>query len=143
MISSLILKTATRYLVPTILMFSIFIFLRGHNEPGGGFIGGLLASSAFVLYIFAFSIQDARALLRVNPLSLIGAGLSLAMGSTLFAPIFFQETFMKGIWGEVELPGLGKLGSPFFFDLGVELTVLGVVLTIIFTLAGEDEKLRK
>lgn len=143
MIGSLIFRTATRYLVPIIFMFSIFIFLRGHNAPGGGFVGGLAASTGFVLYIFAFSIQDARDLLRVNPLVLTAVGLAIAMGSTLIAPLLFQETFMKGIWGTIVLPGIGKLGTPFFFDLGVMFAVVGVVLTIIFTLADEDDELHR
>ncbi|MFK7804448.1 MAG: Na+/H+ antiporter subunit B [Anaerolineae bacterium] len=143
MIHSLIFQTASRYLVPIILLFSVFALLRGHNDPGGGFIGGLLASSAFVLYIFAFSIEDARALLRVRPITLIGIGLVVAVGSTLFAPIVFQQPFMQGVWGEVVIPAVGKLGTPLIFDIGVMITVVGVVLAIVFGLAAEEDNLRR
>lgn len=143
-IRSLILKIATRYLVPLILMLSLFIFLRGHNEPGGGFVGGLLAASAFVLYVFAFGVGPAQRLLRVRPLNLIVTGLTLALGSTLIAPLFFGESLMTGKWVETfEAPGIGKIGTPLIFDLGVMLVVIGVTLLIVFALAAEDEKLGK
>ena len=142
-IHSLIYQTASRYLVPLILLFAVFAFLRGHNEPGGGFIGGLVASSAFVLYIFAFSIEDARALLRVSPVSLIAVGLLIAVGSTLVSPLIFQQPFMEGGWGTLEILAVGKLGTPLFFDLGVMLTVVGVVLSIVFALAAEEENLHR
>ncbi len=140
---SLIFRTASRYLVPIILLFSVFTLLRGHNDPGGGFIGGLLASSSFVLYIFAYSVEEAQDLLRVKPISLIGLGLVIAVGSALFAPVMGLGPFMKGIWGSYAIPAIGKLGTPLFFDIGVMLVVVGVVLTIIFALADEDENLHQ
>lgn len=137
---SMILQMATRYLVPLILLLSVFIFLRGHNEPGGGFVGGLLAASAFVLYTLAFGVREAQKLLVVRPLMLIVSGLTLALSSTLVAPLFFGQPLMTGKWFEsFEVPGVGKLGTPLFFDLGVMLVVLGVTLLIVFTLAAEDE----
>ncbi|MEM8857671.1 MAG: Na+/H+ antiporter subunit B [Chloroflexota bacterium] len=142
-IRSLIFQTASRYLVPLILLFSVFVLFRGHNEPGGGFIGGLVASSAFVLYVFAFDVKEARELLRVHPVSLIGVGLAVAVCSALIAPIFLQETFMYGVWGETELPAIGKLGTPLMFDIGVMLTVVGTVLAIVFSLAEQDENLQE
>ncbi len=141
MIKSLILRTATRYLFPIILMFAVFVLLRGHNAPGGGFVGGLLAASAFALYVFAYGIREARKVLRVQPLSLIAAGLALSLGSALIAPLFFRLPLMTGIWGEFEIPGIGKLGTPLFFDIGVMLVVIGVTLLIVFTLADEDDRL--
>ena len=64
---SLILSTATRYLLPLLLMFSIFLLLRGHNEPGGGFTGGLVAAAALVLYGLALGLRPARQLLGIDP----------------------------------------------------------------------------
>ena len=142
-IRSLIFQTASRYLVPLILLFSVFVLFRGHNEPGGGFIGGLVASSAFVLYVFAFDVKEAQELLRVHPISLIGVGLAIAVSSALIAPVFMQETFMYGVWGETELPAIGKLGTPLMFDIGVMLTVVGTVLAIVFSLAEQDENLQE
>lgn len=130
---SIILYTATRYLLPLMILFSIFIWLRGHNEPGGGFVGGLIASAAFALYAIANGTSEARALLRVDPRGLIGIGLLMTVGSGLI-PLFAGYPFLFGIWGEVEIPVLHKLGTPLLFDTGVYLTVIGVVVLIIFEL---------
>nr|MBF6608891.1 Na(+)/H(+) antiporter subunit B [Flavobacterium sp.] len=72
---SIILQTASRYLLPILLLFSFFLLLRGHYHPGGGFVGGLVASIAFVLHSFAYGTDDTMKLLRRKPLSLIPIGL--------------------------------------------------------------------
>ena len=135
-IPSIILATGTRYLVPVLLLFSIFLFLRGHNEPGGGFVAGLVASAAFALYAIADSVRAAKDLLRFQPHSLIGVGLLVALCSAI-VPVLFQRPFMTGIWSDFTLPIIGKLGTPFIFDAGVFITVLGVVLQIVFALMEE------
>lgn len=134
---SLILSTVVRLLLPLILLFSLFLLLRGHNVPGGGFIGGLAAASAFALHLFAFGPAEARRVLRVKPMSLIIAGLGTALGSALVAPVLGYP-FMEGLWLEATIPVLGKLGTPVVFDIGVYFTVLGVVLKVIFALAEEE-----
>lgn len=139
MIKSLILRTASRYLLPLILLFSVFILLRGHHAPGGGFVGGLVASSAFALYAIGFGVAETRKLLVARPQMLIGVGLLLAVSSALIAPIFTGQPFMTSIWGERELPAIGPLNTPLIFDTGVTLTVMGVVLLIIFTLMDERD----
>ena len=63
----MILSTATRYLLPLLLMFSIFLLLRGHNEPGGGFVGGLVAGAALALYAMALGLPSARQVLGIEP----------------------------------------------------------------------------
>lgn len=135
--TSLILSTATRYMLPLLLLFSIFLLLRGHNEPGGGFVGGLIAAAAFALYAFAFDVQNARRALRVEPRVLIGIGLLTAVGSGMFS-LFRSLPFMTGQWSEQPIPVLGKVGTPVLFDVGVYLVVVGVTLTIIFSLAESD-----
>ena len=136
--TSLILRTTTRFLLPLLLLFSVFLMLRGHNEPGGGFSGGLVAASAFVLYALAFGTPEAIQALRVNPRSLTGAGLLVAVGSGSLA-LLESRPLMTGLWWQVALPGFGKLdvGTPLVFDLGVYLVVVGVVLSIILPLAEE------
>lgn len=131
---SLILQTATRYLIPMLLMFSLFLLFRGHNEPGGGFVGGLVAAAAFALYGIAFNIQMARDALRIKPRYLIGIGLLIAVSSGIFS-LLLGKPFMTGTWDDTELPGVGKLGTPLFFDIGVYLVVIGVTSLIIFSLA--------
>jgi multicomponent Na+:H+ antiporter subunit B len=136
--SSLILSTAARYLLPLMLLFSVFLFLRGHNEPGGGFIGGLVAAAAFALYAFAFDVAHARRTLRIDPHVLVAAGLTLALTSGLL-PLVFGKPFLTGLWLDAELPVIGKAGTPLLFDLGVYLVVLGIMVMILFALAEKPE----
>jgi multicomponent Na+:H+ antiporter subunit B len=138
--NSLILQTATRFLFPLLLLFAVFVLLRGHNEPGGGFAGGLVAASAYALYALAFGVPATRAVLTVDPRGLIGIGLLIAVASALASlPLGLPLMTHQAMWGELTLPGLGKLaiGSPLFFDLGVFLVVVGMALTIILPLAEE------
>lgn len=135
---SIILTTATRYLLPLILLFSVFVLLRGHSYPGGGFIGGLVASAGFALYGFAFGMPEAQRVLHIQPLKLIGMGLLMVVVSQLIAPLFFDLPFMTSVWGERSYPALGTLGTPMLFDTGVFFAVIGVTLLILMTVAEED-----
>lgn len=136
---SIILRTASRFLMPMILLFSAFLLLRGHNLPGGGFVGGLMAASAFTLYTFAFSPAEARLLLRADPRSLIGVGLLLALGSGI-APLVAGQPFLTGQWGTLTVPQWGsvKVGTPLLFDLGVYLVVMGATLAMILSMAERE-----
>lgn len=133
---SLILSTTTRFLMPLLLLFSVFLLLRGHNEPGGGFAGGLVAAASFALYAIAGGELSARALLRVDPRTLIGLGLLVAAGSGL-AGYVYGYPYLTGVWDDTPIPVIGKLGSPLVFDLGVYLVVMGFTLHIFFTLFEE------
>jgi multicomponent Na+:H+ antiporter subunit B len=136
---SLILRTATRFLLPMMLLFSAFLLLRGHHLPGGGFVGGLVAAAAFSLYAFAFDAREARLLLRVDPRSLIGGGLLLALASGSLS-LLAGDPFMTGLWGTLDLGRVGeiKLGTPLFFDAGIYLVVLGSTLAMILTMAERE-----
>jgi multicomponent Na+:H+ antiporter subunit B len=131
-----VLYLAVRYLMPLLLIFSIFLLLRGHNEIGGGFVGGLVAAAAFMLYAIARSPGSARALLPFPPLISIIAGLFIAFISGLLG-LFMDRPFMTGVWLADPIPVLGKLGSPVLFDLGVYLLVIGICLHILLTLAED------
>lgn len=131
---TIILKTASAYLLPVLLLFSVFILLRGHYLPGGGFVGGLMASIAFVLHAFANGLSNTKTLIRFHPGFLMPVGLALAFLSGI-APVLFDLPFMTGLWYPEALPVIGALGSALFFDIGVYLVVIGVTLTIIFTIA--------
>jgi multicomponent Na+:H+ antiporter subunit B len=133
---SLILRASTRLLFPLILVFSVFLLIRGHNEPGGGFVGGLSAASAFALVLASDGLARARQLLRLHPLAIVGVGLGVALLSGL-PPLFDGGAFLTGHWLQGKVPVVGSLGTPFLFDVGVYLTVLGVVTTIVFELAEE------
>jgi multicomponent Na+:H+ antiporter subunit B len=136
---SIILETATRFLMPAMLLYSVFLLLRGHNLPGGGFVGGLMAAASFSLYAFAFSPRQARQLLRVNPRGLIGLGLLIALGSGSVS-LVVNKPFMTGQWHTLTLAQWGsvKLGTPLLFDLGIYLLVLGSSLTMVLTMAERD-----
>jgi multicomponent Na+:H+ antiporter subunit B len=136
---SIILSTASRYLLPLMLIFSFFLLLRGHNEPGGGFVGGLVAAAAYALYLIANGLEEAKKLLNVEPIKFIAVGLFIAFASG-FISIIPGQDFMTGIWVKNEFPVIGKVGTPLLFDLGVYFLVLGIVLKIIFSLAEEDYK---
>ncbi|MEM1055556.1 MAG: Na+/H+ antiporter subunit B [Bacteroidota bacterium] len=131
--NTLILRTATRFLTPLLILFSLFLLWRGHNEPGGGFIGGLVAAGAFALYGLAFGPAEMRRLLRVAPEALLGVGLALAVLSGV-AALVVGLPFMTAFWATV---GGAKLGTPLVFDVGVYLVVIG--FTLLFLLALEDD----
>jgi multicomponent Na+:H+ antiporter subunit B len=133
----MILSTAARLLLPLMLMFSVFLLLRGHNEPGGGFIGGLVASTAFILYALAYDVPRARATLRVDPRTVIAVGLTLALSSGLPGVIAGQP-FLTAQAIDLALPVLGHVGTPLLFDLGVYLVVFGTMCTILLTLAEPE-----
>jgi multicomponent Na+:H+ antiporter subunit B len=134
--SSLILSVGTRYMLPLLLLFSIYVLLRGHNDPGGGFIGGLVAAAAFALYTFANGVERAQRTLRADPKFLFSLGLLLAAGSGLGSLVRGQP-YLTGAWSTTSLPVLGELGTPLLFDVGIYLVVIGVTLTIIFGLSEE------
>ncbi len=119
--------------MPLLLLFSVFLLFRGHNQPGGGFVGGLVAAAAFALYGVAYGVQQARDALLVRPITLLGTGLLLALVSGLPA-VLGGQPFLTALWVGGPLP----LGTPAVFDAGVFLVVAGVVLMKIFTLAEES-----
>jgi len=133
--TSSILQTAARVLMPLLLLFAVFLLMRGHNQPGGGFVGGLVVAASFILYAIAFGVDSARRALLVGPSRLLGIGLLIALVSGLPGVVGGQP-FMTAVWTTI---GTGSnaldIGTPLIFDVGVFLAVIGVVLTIVFTLA--------
>ena len=134
---SLILQVATRYLMPLMFVFSVFLLLRGHNEAGGGFVGGLVAASALMLFAISSSPSALWKLFPLDPRFVAGIGLLISLLSG-FIPVFFGLPFMTGMWIENPLPVIGKVGTPTLFDVGVYFLVIGVVVWILLEFA-EDE----
>jgi multicomponent Na+:H+ antiporter subunit B len=128
--SSQILRAAVRVLMPLLLLFALFLLLRGHNQPGGGFVGGLVVAAAFALHAMAFGVAAARRALLVEPSTLLGVGLLVALFSGLPA-VFLGQPFLTGVWITAGI----TIGTPLLFDIGVFLVVIGVVVTMTFTLA--------
>lgn len=133
-LDTIILKTATNYMLPLLIIFSLFVLIRGHYLSGGGFVGGLIASIAFVLHSFAYNTQRTISLFRFRPMFLIPAGLSLSLFSGLL-PTLISKPFMTSVWFMESVDVIGAFGSALLFDVGVYLVVVGVVLTILFTIS--------
>lgn len=136
--NSIIFRTVAPLIVATMLVFSVYICLRGHNEPGGGFIGGLIAASAIAILGMASSAAEARKALRFDPLNIAGFGVAIAACSGLLS-IFNGNPFMTSIWlylslGETEVP----LSTPMVFDIGVYLVVFGTIASIALALESDD-----
>jgi multicomponent Na+:H+ antiporter subunit B len=135
----LILPTATTYLMPVLLVFSIFLLLRGHNEPGGGFSGGLVAAAAFVLLSIADGVDAARRALRVDPRSLIGVGLLTMLAAGLIARLLGGHPYLTSLWWTFDVGDyVVAVGTPLLFDIGVYMGVTGTILLITFSLEEED-----
>ncbi len=137
---STILRIGTRYLVGILLIFSIHMLLRGHNEPGGGFIGGLIGATGFVLYAIACGTADARAALRVAPERIAIVGLGIALIAGLMAGLLGDALF-TGQWlflfATEENPKGLPLSTVLVFDIGVYLVVFGAILSLVFALEEE------
>ena len=132
--NTLIFRTVAPFLAALMLLFSIFVTLRGHNDPGGGFIGGLIAASAFAMYGIAAGVKYVRRALFFHPLSIAAFGLSLAALSGLLS-IFKGVPFLTSQWAFPKLLGVEvALSTPMFFDIGVYFVVLGGLSSIALKL---------
>lgn len=137
--NDMILQTITKVTSFIILLFSFHLFLAGHNNPGGGFIGGLMTSSAIVLLLLAYDLKTVRKALPINFIYVAAAGLLIAI-LTGVGSFLFQVPFLSHAFEYFQLPILGKteLATAVLFDIGVYLVVVGITMTIIQTI-GEKE----
>ncbi|MBM7552638.1 Na(+)/H(+) antiporter subunit B [Thalassobacillus pellis] len=139
--NDLILRTTTSIIAFILLGFSLYLFFAGHNKPGGGFIGGLMTAAAIVLMYMAYGLETMKKILPWNFRYFIPAGLLIALvtgiGSFLFGQPFLSHTFA---YFQFPLVGKTELATAILFDLGVYLTVIGITMTIILTIAEDDEE---
>ncbi len=133
---TLILSTILKALAPLFIGFALYMFFRGHDKPGGGFIAGLIASIPFMIHSMVFGYESTSKTFRIKPQVFAALGLLVALFSGLFS-VILGKTYLSAIWIEEKLPMIGKMGTPIFFDLGVFLVVFGVVLKITFLLTEE------
>jgi multicomponent Na+:H+ antiporter subunit A len=138
---SVVLEVITRILFHTILVFSLYLLFSGHNEPGGGFAGGLVAGLALVLRYLAGGRYELGEAAPVDPGLLLGAGLLFAGGTGVAGLLLGAEVLQTAIL-ETTLPVLGdiKLVTSLFFDMGVYLIVVGLVLDILRSLGAELDR---
>ncbi|MEL7206463.1 MAG: MnhB domain-containing protein, partial [Pseudomonadota bacterium] len=125
----LLMVVATRVMMPIVLMIGVYIFLRGHNEPGGGFIAGLVVSIAIVMQYMASGFDWAEKRQRYPYHGIIGAGVLIA-GLTGMGAFFFDREFLTSSFGYFRIPPFEEfeLATALGFDLGVFLCVVGAVL---------------
>lgn len=138
--NTLILRTVAPYFSSLMVLYSIFVLLRGHNLPGGGFIGGLIAASAFAVYGIACGVSPVRRAMYFHPMSIAGFGLFIAVLSGLLS-LFAKVPFFTGLWAFPTIFGVDlALSTPLIFDIGVYCVVLGSITSIALSLEerGED-----
>jgi len=140
----MMLVVATRLALPLALMVGLFIFLRGHNQPGGGFIAGLVVSIAFLMQYMASGFTFADQRLRVDHHTMIGAGVLVA-ALTGLGSMVFGVPFLTSAFDYFTLPLIGEfeLATAMLFDIGVALTVIGAVMLALAQLSQVSQRAEK
>lgn len=135
---TLIFRTVAPYFSSLMILYSVFVLLRGHNEPGGGFIGGLIAASALAIYGIACGVSPVRRAIRFHPMAIAGFGLFIAAIAGVIS-LFVGVPFLTGLW---VYPTIGdeviKLSTTLIFDIGVYLVVLGSITSIALALEERE-----
>lgn len=133
-----ILATVVQSSLYVVKLLAIWIYLRGHQEPGGGFVAGLLVAAAIALQGLAFGYDAANAIFPIPPHTLMALGLTFAF-STVIGPVLFGEAFMQHRFGHLHWPLLGDLewATAAIFDLGVFLVVVGTMKATLLNIASE------
>lgn len=134
-----LLATGTRTMVPTLVLFSVFLLVTGHDVPGGGFAGGLIASAALLLVFLAFGARGLKRALPLDPEALTGVGLAAAILAGIVG-LLFSDTFLTYTYASAELPLIGdvKISTLLLFDVGVYILVIGLVATAVLRLGSEQ-----
>ncbi len=139
MMSSLLFRTATRLILPLALLFAAYMSFKGHNEPGGGFIGGLIAAVALMLYAMAHGREALIDLMPVHPRVLVAVGFLIAL-ATAALPLLWGYPLLRSFGIDAFPLGFGQsihLVTAAFFDIGVLLVVVGVSTGMIQRLGDE------
>ncbi|AUJ26516.1 MULTISPECIES: Na(+)/H(+) antiporter subunit B [Virgibacillus] len=138
--NDLILRTTASLIAFILLGFAVYLLLAGHNSPGGGFVGGLMTAGAILLMNMSYGFKEVRKVLPINYVKLIPAGLAIAVGTGI-GSFLFQQPFLSQTYGYFHFPIFGEieLATAMIFDLGVYLTVVGVMMTIILSIANDTE----
>jgi multicomponent Na+:H+ antiporter subunit B len=133
---SKILQVTVDWLQPMLLLFSLFLLLRGHNAPGGGFSGGLVAGAAFILAALARGTDHVLRQIPCSASTLVRLGLLCALSAGLL-PLLFGQGVFSALWIEPKLPVIGTAGSFLLFDGGVYLLVMGFVIGVLVQVARD------
>lgn len=138
---SIMLEVVVRLLFHALIILSIFLLLAGHNAPGGGFAGGLVAGLALVARYLAGGRYELGATVPLDAGRILGAGLALAV-TMAFLPLFFGQAALASSWVDVDLGVFGTLPfvSSTLFDVGVYLVVFGLILDVLRSLGAEIDE---
>ncbi len=117
-------------MVGLMMVFAVYLLLRGHHEPGGGFSAALVTGTAFALFVITEGPAKLRKAVRVRPSTISATGIIVAIGAGLPA-VFSGRPFLTGIWWQMDTV---SVGTPLLFDIGVYLSVLGAVLALLLAL---------
>jgi multicomponent Na+:H+ antiporter subunit B len=136
--STVIFRTVAPFLTALMVLFSIFVLLRGHNEPGGGFIGGLIAASAIAIYGIACGVSPVRRALRLHPMTIAGIGLAVSCLSGV-PSLVAGVPYLTGLWAFPNVLGVElALSTPVLFDVGVYLVVVGAISSVALALEEKE-----
>ena len=138
--ASLILRVSAPLLLWVPMIASLYLLVRGHNAPGGGFVGGLVASAGLVFYAISRGQDAALRAMRLPPASWCGIGLLIALGGGLLAWLDPAAGYLTHRWWFPDVGVTLPLGTALVFDLGVYLTVIGTVTAMTFALIGEEAR---
>lgn len=141
MTKSIFFRFLARCMMPVLLLFSLTVLLRGHNQPGGGFVGGLIASTSIVLMTLAYGADEVRDRLRIDFLRLMFWGVLMAIIAGI-GGLVLGATYLDAQWWKPVVESIGRieLGTPLLFDIGVYIVVFSVTSSIVMAMAEEGER---
>lgn len=136
---SVIVDVTARLILPSALLFALHLLLSGHDRPGGGFVGGLVAGATIALIFVAGGMEDVRSVVPVRPWTILGGGLAVA-ASVATVPILLGNPVMDNWKFSIDLPLLGeaKISSALVFDIGVAAVVIGTIFMVFEAFGDED-----
>lgn len=132
---NVLLEQTVAFIYRFLILMALYLLWRGHNEPGGGFIAGIIAAIGNIFYAIVFGAGRARDKMIAQPFTFIGTGLLVSVGAA-FLPVIQGLSPLTGLWLEIPLWGTQTLhlGSPLLFDIGVFCVVFGMITAIVLTI---------
>ncbi len=141
MTQSIFFRFLARLMMPVLILFSLFLLLRGHNAPGGGFVGGLVGAGSIVMMTLAYGADEVRQRLRIDFRRAMFYGLGTALIAGLIG-LVVGAAFQEAYWWTPFFRGIGRLeiSTPLLFDIGVYIVVFSVTSAIVMDMAEEGER---
>jgi multisubunit Na+/H+ antiporter MnhB subunit len=133
-----LIDSSVQVLFHAVMLASVFLLVSGHNRPGGGFVGGLVAGGAISMRYVSGGIESVRSVVRPKPWTVLGTGLLLA-ATVAALPLLFGDPLLTSYEAKLDVPLFGTVGlySVMVFDLGAYVAVIGVVV-MVFEAFGDD-----